>query len=80
MERIGLIIKSHIAKVEKLLDFAEEIISIENIGVDKSLYGQRAEYIRLKVIYKFNGKIQVSEISGQWGTNKQIKVFRRPLG
>ena len=67
MEKTGLITRGYANKAKKLLHFADEIISIENIGPDKSLYGRKTEYDRLKVIYKFNGQTQTSTISSKWG-------------
>jgi len=68
MKKIGLITKTAIAKVEKTLNFADGIISVENKGLDSSLYGQRALYDRLEVLYLFNSKKYTTNISSQWGT------------
>ena len=70
IKKIGIMPPSYIVKAKKTFHFVDEIISIENIGPEKSAYGQRACYDRLKVIYKFNNKTQSSVVSSRLGGRK----------
>lgn len=72
MKKIGLILHSSTIKVKNVFNFVDEIISVENIGPDKSLYGQCALHDKLKVIYKFNGQIQTSTITAHVGGRQKI--------
>jgi len=58
-------------KAEKMINFADDIIAVENIGKDKSLYGMKGSYDRLRITYIYNGRKQRSTVSGRWGYHKK---------
>lgn len=72
MKIIGIVTKHNVLKAKNVFNFADEIVSLENIGCDKSLYGQRALYDRLRIVYKKDGKTQTSEISAQIGGRTKL--------
>lgn len=65
MKKIGLVTNCQIAKARAILDFADEIISIENVGTKDVRPNTKIKHDRIKVIYKIGGIVQSSTFSGQ---------------